>query len=271
MLPIEARPSVIHNLVKPSKTFLPSDCHSINWIDYIPTRLPDVPRECNPMLFKPAFQAIHGLLRRTDHTNHKIGRLLTTSLLLKKNAPVTVNQTAYEGAIHGIGQHGPRHIQTFIWGQSVSLQNTCHVRGTEYDAPRLPIILRTNPVRLCDQLCNSLHEFTVFRYNFNRVAGKVPVTPYQAQEPCSFRGQGIKKVLIERVSKNRLCKSSSSFTAVFSTLAHWCTIWDTWRGHMSIIQAYSQRCHLTYDAQHHARNAEATRRAKRGTPLFPAS
>jgi len=36
------------------------------------------------------------------------------------------------------------------------------------------------------------------------------------------------------------------------------------------LKSWCQRCHLTYDAQHHARNAEMTRRAKRGTPLFPA-
>ena len=34
------------------------------------------------------------------------------------------------------------------------------------------------------------------------------------------------------------------------------------------LKAWCNRCHLTYDAQHHARNAEATRRAKRGPALL---
>jgi hypothetical protein len=36
----------------------------------------------------------------------------------------------------------------------------------------------------------------------------------------------------------------------------------------SNLRAWCQRCHLTYDAKHHAQNAYATRREGRALPLF---
>jgi len=37
---------------------------------------------------------------------------------------------------------------------------------------------------------------------------------------------------------------------------------DTTNNERSNLKAWCQRCHLTYDAKHHAKNAAATRRAK---------